>query len=282
MCPVRSATVSLISVDATTGKRIRSHGSVKKTQPMARTMESTMNRPQVVSRAEWLTARKELLAKEKETTRRMDALSAERRRLPMVKIEKEYVFQGPDGRTGLRDLFGDRRQLIVYNFMFDPDWDEGCPSCSHFADNFAGAIVHLGARNTSFVVVSRAPLEKIEPFKTRMGWTFPWVSSFDSNFNYDFHVTLDEAVDSFEYNYESAATLLEAGKIWVSKGELPGLTVFLREDDGIFHTYSTYQRGLDLLIGTYNYLDLTPLGRQEDDEPNAQAWIRHHDKYPVA
>jgi len=237
-----------------------------------------MDRPRVVSQSEWLAARKELLTKEKEATRQRDALSAERRKLPMVKVEKEYAFEGPNGRTNLRDLFEGRRQLIVYHFMFDPSWDQGCKSCSHFADNFVGGLVHLAARNTSFAVISRAPLAKIESFKRRMGWMFPWFSSFGSDFNYDFHVTLDEAEGSAEYNYESAAKLVQAGKIWLAKGELPGMSVFLREGDSIFHTYSTYQRGLDLFLNTYNFLDATPLGRQEDGD-RIQAWIRHHDRY---
>jgi predicted dithiol-disulfide oxidoreductase (DUF899 family) len=161
--------------------------------------------------------------------------------------------------------------------MFDPNWDEGCKSCSHFADNFAGSLVHLHARDTSFVVVSRAPVDKIERFKARMGWTFPWLSSLNSDFNYDFHVTMDAEKGSVQYNYAQLATLLERRKIWVEKGELPGMTVFLRDGDRIFHTYSTYQRGLDIFLNTYNFLDVTPLGRQEEGRP--QAWIRHHDRY---
>ncbi len=239
-----------------------------------------MDRPRVVSRAEWLAARKQHLSKEKEFTRLRDQLSAERRRLPMVRIDKEYVFDGPNGRTSLRDLFEGRRQLVIYHFMFDPSWDEGCPSCSHCADNFAGAIVHLAARDTTFAVISRAPLAKIESFKRRMGWTFPWLSSFGNDFNYDFHVTLDEAAGSVEYNYADAAALHRTGKLWLTKGELPGLSVLLRDGDSVFHTYSTYQRGLDLLLNTYNYLDLTALGRQEEN-PRTQAWIHHHDKYPA-
>lgn len=236
--------------------------------------------PAVVSRKEWLLARKDLLAREKEFTRQRDALSAERRRLPMVKIEKEYLFEGPGGRTSLRSLFGTHRQLITYHFMFDPSWEEGCKSCSHFMDNSAGSIVHLAARNTAFVAVSRAPLEKIETFKRRMCWNFPWVSSFGSDFNYDFHVSLDPEKGDYEYNYADAKTLLTAGKIWFPKGELPGLSVFLREGGNVFHTYSTYQRGLDLPLNTYNFLDLTPFGRQEEGE-QIQGWVRHRDKYPA-
>ncbi|HJZ75945.1 MAG TPA: DUF899 domain-containing protein [Vicinamibacterales bacterium] len=237
-----------------------------------------MNRPQIVSRPEWIAARKALLVLEKEASRQRDALSAERRKLPMVEIDKAYVFDGPDGPTTLRELFKDRRQLIVYHFMFDPQWEEGCKSCSHLMDNAAGSVVHLAARDTAFAVVSRAPLHKIEAFKQRMGWQFPWVSSFGTDFNNDFGVTLDPERPPYEYNYTDAQTLLEARKIWFAKGELPGLSVFLRDGDRVFHTYSTYQRGLDVPLNTYNFLDLTPLGRQEEDG-RIQAWIRHHDKY---
>lgn len=238
-----------------------------------------MQYPQIVSRAEWLAARKALLAKEKEATRQRDALSAERRKLPMVKIDKEYVCDGPNGPVKLRDLFGPHPQLIIYHFMFDPSWEEGCKSCSFFADNFTGAILHLAARNSAFAVVSKAPLAKLEAFKKRMGWTFPWYSSFANSFNLDFQVTVDTTGGGNEYNYTPAAALKQAGKIWIEKGELPGLSVFLRDGDSIFHTYSTYQRGLDLFLNTYNFLDVTPLGRQEDQEPHVMAWVRHHDKY---
>jgi len=239
-----------------------------------------MDRPRDVTKAEWLRARKALLVKEKQASRDRDLLAAERRRLPMVRMEKEYVFDGPKGRVSLLDLFEGRRQLIVYHFMFDPGWDEGCKSCSHFMDNAQGAVVHLAARDTAFAVVSRAPLSKIEAFKKRMGWGFPWVSSYGTDFNYDFHVTLDTAAKSVEYNYTNAADLVKAGKLWSDKGELPGLSVFLREGDTVFHTYSAYQRGLDLPLNTYNFLDFTPLGRQEEDG-RIQAWIRHHDRYPA-
>jgi predicted dithiol-disulfide oxidoreductase (DUF899 family) len=234
----------------------------------------------VASRTHWLEARKALLAQEKEFTRARDALSAQRRALPMVKLDKRYVFEGPDGPATLLDLFGGRRQLILYHFMFEPSWDEGCISCSYFADNFSGAVLHLAARDTTFAVVSRAPIAKLEAFRKRMGWTFSSYSSFGTDFNYDFHVTLDEAAGSVEYNYQDARALKQAGKLWMD--ELPGLSVFLRDDDTVFHTYSTYQRGLDLLINTYNYLDLTPLGRQEQDEEWSMAWLRHHDRYTTA
>jgi predicted dithiol-disulfide oxidoreductase (DUF899 family) len=165
--------------------------------------------------------------------------------------------------------------------MFDPAWDEGCPSCSHCADNFAGTLVHLAARDTAFAAVSRAPIGKIDAFRRRMGWTFRWVSSYGSDFNQDFHVTLDPAAGSVEYNFARAAELQEAGKLWTTVGELPGLSVFLREDPHVLHTYSTYSRGLDVLLNTYNYLDLTPLGRQDEPVGNPQGWIRHHDRYPA-
>lgn len=197
--------------------------------------------PQIVSREEWLVARQELLIKEKETTRARDRLNAERRRLPMVKIDKEYLFEGPDGKASLLDLFDGRCQLILYHFMFDPSWDEGCKHCSNLVDNLPSRLARLHARDTSLVLVSRAPLAKIEPFKTRMNWTVPWFSSYGSDFNYDFDATGDG-------------------------GEKPGISVFLREGETIFHTYSTTARGVDILLGTYNYLDLTPLGRQEDWE----------------
>jgi predicted dithiol-disulfide oxidoreductase (DUF899 family) len=250
--------------------------------------------PTVTSREKWLAARKELLAREKELTRARDALNAERRALPMVRIDKEYLFEGPTGKAGLLELFGGRRQLIVYHFMFDPGapppgqsgapWDEGCPGCSFMADNIPH-LAHLHARDTSLVLVSRAPLAKIAPFKARMGWTVPWYSSFGGDFNYDFQVTLDEAAGSVEWNYRSAAALQQAGKIPYTKGELPGLSVFLRDGDSIFHTYSTYARGLDPLLGTYHFLDLTPFGRGEgwggmpDLNGEGQGWLRHHDRY---
>ena len=244
-----------------------------------------MDYPRVVSRDEWLVARKQLLAKEKDFTRRRDELNAERRRLPMVKIEKDYVFEGAAGKATLPDLFDRRRQLIVYHFMFDPTWDEGCRSCSFLVDNI-GALAHLHARDTSLVLVSRAPLGKIEPFKKRMGWTFPWYSSFGSDFNYDFHVTHDEAVAPVEYNYLGKAELTAKGEDYFTQGESHGVSGFLRDGDQVFHTYSAYARGADLLVGTYNYLDLTALGRQEDWEtPRGRsnspfmAWLRHHDKY---
>ena len=247
-----------------------------------------MNVPGIVSRKDWLVARKALLAKEKEFTCHRDALNAERRRLPMVRVDKDYVFEGPQGSARLLDLFEGRRQLIVYHFMFDPGWDAGCPSCSFLADNI-GHLAHLHARKTTLTLVSRAPLSKIEPYRERMGWTIPWYSSFGSDFNYDFHVTLDETVAPVEYNYTDKAALVQKGENWFTEGESHGLSVFLRDGDKVFHTYSTYARGTDLLVGTYNYLDLTPLGRQEDwEEPRGRgdgpfmSWLRRHDEYDDA
>jgi predicted dithiol-disulfide oxidoreductase (DUF899 family) len=227
----------------------------------------------VVSRAEWLLARKTLLAKEKASSRERDALSAERRKLPMVKIDEPYAFDAPAGRRTLRDLFGPYPQLIVYHFMLDPSWESGCKSCSLIADNIEGGFVHFAARDTAFTMVSRAPLARIEAFKARMGWTFPWVSSSTNEFNYDFGVSFRTDADGGAYNYGAP------GSGDGEAGERPGLSCFLREGDDVFHTYSTYARGLDLLIGTYHYLDLTPLGRHEEELPYGMAWVKHHDKY---
>jgi predicted dithiol-disulfide oxidoreductase (DUF899 family) len=226
-----------------------------------------MSLPEVVSRDEWLVARKALLVKEKESTRARDALNAERRRLPMVEIDKDYAFEGPAGRASLLDLFEGRRQLIVDHFMWpDPTVAVGCPSCSGRVDQY-GNLAHLHERETTMVVVSRAPLDKIEPFKQRMGWTFPWYSSWGSDFNYDFHVTLDEAVAPVEYNYRDKAEL-EAAGFTQMEGDLHGTSAYLRDGDRVFHTYSTYGRGTEQVGGTHYYLDLTALGRQEDwEEP---------------
>jgi predicted dithiol-disulfide oxidoreductase (DUF899 family) len=286
MCPACTETAAAIvaGITSTGGltavvlSRFWPKTTRKETTTNSRKRRTKMNSPKIVSRDEWLTARKELLVKEKEFTRARDALSARRRELPMVKIERSYVFEGPNGPASLRDFFGKHRQLIVYHFMFDPAWAEGCKSCSHFMDNSEGSIVHLAARDTAFVAVSRAPLPKIEAFKQRMGWTFQWFSSFGNTFNYDFHVTLDKDNGSFEYNYANAGELVKAGKLWSEKGELPGLSAFFRDGDSVFHTYSAYQRGLDLPLNTYNFLDFTPLGRQEEGD-RIQGWIRHRDRY---
>lgn len=226
-----------------------------------------MNLPEVVSRDEWLAARKELLAKEKEATRARDALNAERRMLPMVKVEKEYVFEGPDGEATLLDMFEGRRQLIVGHFMFDPEWEDGCPSCSAGADEMSdGLFEHLHVRDTSLVHVSRATIEKIEAYKAKKGWTFPWYSSHGSDFNYDFGVTLDESVAPPVYNYRSVD--MEGSQSF----EAPGMSIFLHDGDDVFHTYSNYARGAEMTGGSYYYLDLTALGRQEEwEEPKGRA-----------
>ena len=245
-----------------------------------------MNDPTIVSRDEWLEARTALLAAEKELTHHRDQLNAKRRQLPMVEIDTPYTFDGPDGSTTLLDLFDGRGQLIVYHFMFDPEWDEGCESCSLTVDNI-GHLAHLHARDTSLVLVSRAPYEKLARYRTRMGWTVPWFSSYGSSFNYDFHVTIDSDVAPVQYNYKDAAQLEAENADWRGwSGEQPGTSAFVRHDDRIFHTYSSYARGSDLLIGTYNWLDLTARGRQEDwEEPAGRSdgpmmhWIRRHDQY---
>ncbi len=240
-----------------------------------------MSLPETVSRDEWLAARKELLTKEKELTRRRDALNAERRRLPMVEIDKHYAFTGPEGEAGLLDLFQGRRQLIVGHFMFDPSWEDGCPSCSAGADEVSkGLLEHLHARDTTFVYVSRAPLEKIESYKSRKGWTFPWYSSHGSEFNYDFHATLDPSVAPVEYNYRTRAEHERVGTADYLEGELPGSSYFLRDDERVFHTYSTYARGAEMTGGSYYFLDLTALGRQEDwEEPKGRS-DRAHAAHP--
>ena len=229
-----------------------------------------MSLPPVVSRDEWLVARTELLVAEKAATRARDELNAQRRRLPMVAIEKDYVFEGPDGEASLLDLFEGRRQLIVDHFMFDPSLDEGCPSCSGRVDQY-GNLAHLHARDTTMAVVSRAPLAKIEPFKASKGWTFPWYSSYGGDFNYDFHVTLDESVAPVEYNYRDREELAAAG-FPDPQGEVHGTSAFLRDGERVFHTYSTYGRGTEQVGGTHYYLDMTALGRQEDwEEPRGRS-----------
>jgi predicted dithiol-disulfide oxidoreductase (DUF899 family) len=223
--------------------------------------EKAMTLPQVVSRDDWLAARLKLLAQEKKTMRAQDAVTARRRELPMVRIDKEYTFEGPDGKARLVDLFDGRRQLIVYHFMFDPSWDEGCPSCSYAVDNL-GRLEHLHASDTTFVLISRASFAKIEKWRARMGWTVPWYSSAGTDFNYDFHATNDESVAPVEYNYKDKATLQREGLDYVLDGDAQAMSVFLRENDTVFHTYSTYGRGAEVMLSTYHYLDLTPLGRQ--------------------
>ena len=234
-----------------------------------------MSNPKIVTRSEWLTARLAHLEAEKALDRQRDELSKARRALPWVRIETDYVFEGAAGAVSLGDLFGQRQQLIVYHFMYHPSWEEGgCPSCSYLADHFDGMLAHLEQRDTSFVVVSRATIEQIENFKARMGWTFPWVSSVNNEFNRDFEVsfTVEELQNGVRYNYRDGVEF--------PSEEAPGASVFYRDEQGgIFHTYSTYARGLDHLIGTYHFLDLTPKGRDEDGLPYSMAWIRRHDEY---
>jgi predicted dithiol-disulfide oxidoreductase (DUF899 family) len=244
---------------------------------MATMNTPTMSKPEpstVVSPAEWLAARKELLRKEKEFTRLRDELSRERRALPWEKVEKQYVFDGPNGKETLGDLFGKRSQLIVYHFMFGPGWKEGCPSCSYLADSFDGSTIHLAHRDVSFAVISRATLPELEAFKKRMGWKFKWVSSFENDFNHDYRVSFSEGEKEngkIYYNYEMSDFFSEEG---------PGASVFYKNDAGeIFHTYSAYARGLDPMVGTYQWLDLAPKGRDEDGLAFSMAWVRHHDKY---
>jgi predicted dithiol-disulfide oxidoreductase (DUF899 family) len=231
-----------------------------------------MQQQKVVSPEQWLAARKALLAKEKAFTRERDALSAERRALPWVKVDKQYKFDGPDGTETLSDLFGDRSQLLIYHFMYGPDWTEGCPSCSFWADNYNGIVVHLQHRDVSLVAVSRAPLDKLEAYKRRIGWNFKWVSSLGCDFNRDYHVSFTpEEQKTAVYNYEP---------VGFGTSEAPGVSVFAKGADGrIFHTYSCYARGLDTLNGAYQLLDLVPKGRDEQGLSHTMAWLRRHDRY---
>ncbi len=228
----------------------------------------------VVSREEWLKRRKELLIKEKELTRRHDCLAEERRELPWVRIEKDYVFDTPCGKASLADLFQGRSQLIVYHFMFGPDWQEGCPSCSYLSDHMNGAVLHLAARDVTLTMVSRAPLAKLEVFKKRMGWSFPWVSSYGSDFNRDFHVTFTkEEVEQgkADYNYSVQEFPSE---------EAPGISVFYKDAAGaVYHTYSSFGRGVEAVVSTYMLLDMAPKGRDEDGLSFPMAWVRYHDRY---
>lgn len=228
----------------------------------------------VVSHDEWLAARKEHLLKEKEFTRLRDQLSHQRRELPWERVEKKYIFEATKGKESLSQLFAGRSQLIVYHFMFPPSWSEGCPSCSFWADNFNGIIVHLNHRDVTMVAVSKAPIDKLEGYKKRMGWTFKWVSSLDTDFNRDYQVSFTpEEMQKGEmyYNYTASKFPME---------EAPGISVFFQDTDGgIFHTYSSYSRGLDMLNGAYHYLDLVPKGRDEDNLSYHMAWLRRHDKY---
>jgi predicted dithiol-disulfide oxidoreductase (DUF899 family) len=232
------------------------------------------NLPEVVSREEWLAARKELLVAEKELTRLRDRVNADRRRLPMVRVDKPYTFTGPDGEVGLLDLFEGRRQLVMHHFMFDPDWDQGCQSCSSAADQIPAELRQLHVRNTTLVAVSRAPYEKLAAYRDRMGWTFPWYSSYGSDFNYDFHTTVDERVAPVQVFFRDATELAEAGMPWSEdmRGDWPGISAFLRVGDEVFHTYSTFGRGIEEFHYGIPYLDLTALGRQEPwEEPKGRA-----------
>jgi predicted dithiol-disulfide oxidoreductase (DUF899 family) len=260
-----------------------------------------MNLPRVVSQAEWLEAREHLLAREKALTSARDELAAARRELPMVLVEKEYVFEGPDGPATLLDLFEGRRQLVVDHVMWAYDRtgdgtevprDTGCPSCSARADNIPN-LVHLHQRDTTLVAVSRAPQSRIGPFRARMGWTFPWYSSHGSDFNHDFHATVDDRVRPVLLNYRTEAELAETGFGWspARRGDYPGMSAFLRDGDRVFHTYSTFARGMEQVGGTHYYLDMTALGRQEpwekpEGRPTAfgasagHPALRFHDEYP--
>jgi predicted dithiol-disulfide oxidoreductase (DUF899 family) len=235
-----------------------------------------MSLPEIADRDEWLAARRGLLEKEKAMTAARDALNTERRELPMVEIIEDYRFEGPPGTVGLLDLFEGRRQLLVSHFMFDPGWEDGCPSCTAGADEMSpGLLDHLHTRDTTLVYVSRAPLDKIERYKAKRGWTFPWYSSFGTTFNHDFGVTMDASVRPVVYNYRTAEEYAERGERgfleWDQPFEMPGLSCFLRDGDRVFHTYSQYARGAEWTGGSYAFLDLTALGRQEDwEEPKGR------------
>jgi predicted dithiol-disulfide oxidoreductase (DUF899 family) len=226
--------------------------------------------PRIVSPEVWRAERIALLAEEKAFDRARDALSARRRSLPVTEVTKAYSFGTASGPVTLAELFDGRRQLIVYHFMFGADWEQGCPSCSFWADNFDGIGIHLAHRDTTLVAVSIAPFEKLAAYRNRMGWSFPWVSSHGSDFNQDFGVTMPEGEAVPDYNYAPRPG---------AKGELPGISVFMQEDGRVLRSYSTYARGLDMLNGAYHFLDLTPFGRQEADLPWSMAWVRRHDQY---
>jgi predicted dithiol-disulfide oxidoreductase (DUF899 family) len=235
---------------------------------------NSFENPSVVSEDQWLAARRELLREEKEFTKFRDRLAARRRELPWKKVDQPYIFASPTGPVTLAELFGGRSQLVVYHFMLGPGWEEGCKSCSYVSDHLAPAVVHLQARDVAFAAISRAPLGEIAAFKERMGWAFNWVSSHGNEFNYDYHVSF-------------TAEELARGKVYYNYGltefpsdEAPGLSVFARTKNGeVYHTYSTYSRGLDQLVGTYTLLDLVPKGRDEDGLEYSMEWVRHHDRY---
>jgi predicted dithiol-disulfide oxidoreductase (DUF899 family) len=278
MCPACLYTAGLIAAGAvSTGglaTLLLKIGAKKSRAHQNKGVINMSENSKVVSREKWLAAREELLNKEKEFNRLRDQLSKERRELPWVKVDKEYVFDAPGGKETLSDLFDGKSQLIVYHFMFGPEWEEGCRSCSFVSDHIDGSIAHLANRDVTLLAVSRAPLSKIEEFKKRMGWRFKWVSSSGNDFNFDYHVSFTKeelAEGKVYYNYAMRPFDVEEG---------PGVSVFFKNENGeIFHTYSSYARGLDLLIGAYNYLDLVPKGRNEAGLPYTMAWVRHHDRY---
>ena len=243
-----------------------------------------MTTHEVVSKDEWLKARKRLLAKEKEFTRMRDQLSAERRALPWLRIDKDYSFDGPNGRETLVQLFGDRSQLVVYHFMFAPEWDVGCKSCSFWADNFNGITAHLRARDVAFAAISRAPFAKLKGFAKRLGWTFKWVSSDESDFNYDFEVSFrPDALARGEatYNFAKLSSFRSRGVVLnMTPSDMPGISVFAKDESGaVFRTYSTYGRGLDMMNTAYHYLDLVPKGRDEAGQAHTMAWVKLRDLY---
>jgi len=232
-----------------------------------------MEKHPVVSSAEWLAARQRLLAKEKELTRQRDALTRERQALPWLRIDKDYVFEGPRGRQSLAELFGARSQLVVYHFMLGPDWDAGCKSCSLIADDIEGLPIHLAHRDVAFTAISRAPLAQIEAYKKRMGWSFDWVSSFGTDFNFDMGVSFTpEQLAKGEVTYNFAP-------MKITSSEMPGLSVFAKDQGAVYRTYSCYSRGLDTLMGVYQLLDLVPKARDEDGLDFSMTWVRRHDEY---
>lgn len=272
MCPscIMNAAIAAAGVISTGGLAalfLKKKGGIKMAQ-------NKIENHKIVSQNEWIDAREKYLSKEKEFTRLRDELSRQRRELPWVKVDKEYWFDTPDGKKNLSDLFDGRSQLVVYHFMFGPDWKEGCPSCSLVSDHIDGSVVHLANRDVTLIAVSRAPFSKIEAFKKRMGWRFQWVSSYESDFNFDYHVSFskeDLAGGEVYYNYGTRKFGSEEG---------PGISVFYKDENGdIFHTYSSYARGLDVFIGAYNYLDLVPKGRDEGNLEWTMQWVRHHDRY---
>lgn len=237
---------------------------------------STLETRKIVSPAEWLAARKKLLAKEKELTHLRDALATERQALPWMRVEKNYLFDTPAGEKSLADLFDNCTQLAVYHFMFGPEWPEGCPSCSMVGDGLDGVLAHLNQRDVAFTAISRAPLTKIQTFQRRMGWGFPWASSFGTTFNSDFRV-------SFTKEELTAGKIYNFGTVGFPAEEAPGFSVFAKDDSGsVYHSYSTFGRGLEELLGVYYFLDRVPKGRNEADvKPHPMGWVRHHDKYPL-